>query len=484
MFHLVKAENDYVTYSYNLLLLYTSLYVLTRIVLENKNNDEFEINEEGNWAIGIEEQPKVRADVYQKSYEYDERDRLLYARDNFSLYSIYRYDESGERSNKYNYFSEEETLYANRYFSTSINSFNRKYEGQSIKHIFLGSERLVTKTALNKINGLDQAYRDYEKSHTYYYHSDHLGSATLITDYKGKEYQRIEYTPYGESWIELSKNIDNYLPYRFTGKELDEETGFYYYGQRYLDPRYSIWHTSDPAIYDYMSQSKEGEGGIYNITNLNLYHYAGNNPVNYIDPDGRLIDSDRSEGEVFPDGMLDDINKGYQGAINNFSDLSKQLGDYLNSNDQNKSLSELIVNSALKWLGVNLNSDEAVSLLKNDFDTILSGLISHHYFKYNSSYTSDPRNEGAIAYVYNWNSIDFKDRTINFTENYSSVNLRENGNYTFSGVIVHEITHKVLMTNDYAYSVDYMLNLSDRRKYNNVNNWMYFYEAIYKGGML
>ena len=133
---MITAERDYVAYYYNLLLLYGSLYTLTRIALENENydrNGNITVERDGeynngyvyesvlvgtsndgrdiyrlNWAIGIEEQPKVRADVYQKSYEYDERDRLLYARDNFSLYSIYRYDESGERSNKYNYFSEEE----------------------------------------------------------------------------------------------------------------------------------------------------------------------------------------------------------------------------------------------------------------------------------------------------------------------------------------------------------------------------------------
>ena len=49
-----------------------------------------------------------------------------------------------------------------------------------------------------------------------------------------------------------------------------------------------LGYISDPAIYDYMSQSKNGEGGIYNITNLNLYHYAGNNPIKYTNPDGRV----------------------------------------------------------------------------------------------------------------------------------------------------------------------------------------------------
>jgi RHS repeat-associated protein len=48
----------------------------------------------------------------------------------------------------------------------------------------------------------------------------------------------MEYTPYGELWIEeagIEDEID--IPYRFTGKERDTETGLYYYGARYLDSK-------------------------------------------------------------------------------------------------------------------------------------------------------------------------------------------------------------------------------------------------------
>ncbi|MGI5171974.1 LysM peptidoglycan-binding domain-containing protein [Treponema sp. OMZ 840] len=121
---------------------------------------------------------------------------------------------------------------------------------------------------------------------TYYYHSDHLGSAHLITDYRGNEYERIEYTPYGEYWVEKRAPENKTLPFKFTGKERDEETGLYYYGARYLEPKTSRWLTADPALGEYMAGSAIGEGGIYNQVNFNLYHYAGNNPIKYTDPTG------------------------------------------------------------------------------------------------------------------------------------------------------------------------------------------------------
>ncbi|WP_038108377.1 RHS repeat domain-containing protein, partial [Treponema pedis] len=136
------------------------------------------------------------------------------------------------------------------------------------------------------------------------YHSDHLGSAQFVTDWRGKQYEHIEYTPYGELWVEETAPGIDKLPFRFTGKELDEETGLYYYGARYLDPKYSRWLSGDPALGEYIPSSGTdpsklaGMGGVFNVVNLHVYHYAGNNPVKYIDPDGRdiihLLDPDRA----------------------------------------------------------------------------------------------------------------------------------------------------------------------------------------------
>jgi len=87
---------------------------------------------------------------------------------------------------------------------------------------------------------------------------------------------------------------------KITGKEQDAETGLYYYGARYLDPKTSRWLSGDPAMGEYLpvapvnDEAKKhngnlpGQGGVFNYVNLHAYHYAGNNPVKYTDPDGRM----------------------------------------------------------------------------------------------------------------------------------------------------------------------------------------------------
>ena len=201
----------------------------------------------------------------------------------------YAYSADGNRAAKWTSTKLSETLYFNTMWTWHIEKgLSQEQQGQYSKHIYLGETRIVTK----QTSDLETSYGQTEElRHQYYYHPDHLGSAQLVTDYEGNEYQRIEYSPYGELWVEkktANEKDMRYLPYKFTAKEQDEETGLYYYGARYLDAKYTRWLSTDPAIGEYVSKDYDGlSGGVFNPVNSNLYHYAGNNPITYSDPDGR-----------------------------------------------------------------------------------------------------------------------------------------------------------------------------------------------------
>ena len=234
---------------------------------------------------------KTTTRAYSRTYDWNERNQLVGSADaNYT--TTYVYGQDGQRSNKYTKNSE--TLYFNRMWTHRTDSALKVYGGQTAKNIYLGETRIVT-----KLNAGSNPTVQEESDKQYFYHSDHLGSASLISDCEGNEYQRIEYTPYGEIWVEKTENNGlAYLPYKFTGKEMDEETGLYYYGARYLDPKYSKWISTDPALGDYIpkapvneearryNQNLPGMGGVFNPINGGLYHYAANCPVRYIDPTG------------------------------------------------------------------------------------------------------------------------------------------------------------------------------------------------------
>ena len=106
----------------------------------------------------------------------------------------------------------------------------------------------------------------------FYYHTDHLGSTSYITDAKANVAQFDAYLPYGELLVDEHSSSEE-MPYKFNGKEFDQETGLYYYGARYMNPRTSLWYGVDPLAEKY--------------PNFNSYCYTYSNPIRYIDPDGK-----------------------------------------------------------------------------------------------------------------------------------------------------------------------------------------------------
>ena len=96
-----------------------------------------------------------------------------------------------------------------------------------------------------------------------------LGSSNYITNFVGEVSQHMEYFAFGETFIEEHKNSHN-SPFKYNGKELDEESGLYYYGARYYDPRISIWASVDPLVEQTMD----------------AFGYCFQNPIRLIDPTG------------------------------------------------------------------------------------------------------------------------------------------------------------------------------------------------------
>ena len=148
----------------------------------------------------------------------------------------------------------------------------------------------------------------------FFYHSDHLGSTSYITDAKANITQFNAYLPYGELLVDEHSSTEE-MPYKFNGKEFDEETGLYYYGARYINPRTSLWYGVDPLAEKY----PEIGGYIY-------YH---NNSVRRIDPIG-LTDYD-----LTPRGEIHE-RKGtiFQAIVNLFTKEDKRDKIYLTGKDK------------------------------------------------------------------------------------------------------------------------------------------------------
>ena len=323
------------------------------------NNHTYTYDANGNLVYvntgRIKQDGMLDSNAAERKLRWDEENRLTASDDN-GFVTNYWYDADGERTVKTS--GEGEQLYVNSEFAggrTNTAKFSlyvspylvANQGGRYTKHIYIGSQRIVSKIgdfasygsdprriqyAGSETDGLSVNYKQkysaqqqvikdnytifevpyngtdnndyvdgqgfccddgspeaaqaralalennfqdpdaYEKLQ-FYYHPDHLGSSSYITNLDGEVVQHIEYVPFGEVFIEERNSIWN-TPYLFNAKEFDEETGLYYYGARYYDPRLSLWISTDAL--------KE------KTPNVSPYIYTDNNPIIYIDPDGNF----------------------------------------------------------------------------------------------------------------------------------------------------------------------------------------------------
>ena len=139
---------------------------------------------------------------------------------------------------------------------------------------------------------------DTTKEETFFYHSDHLGSTSYITDDKANITQYDAYLPYGEPLVDEHSSSED-LPYKFNGKQFDEETGLYYYGARYMAPIISLFLNTDRFREKYPF--------------LSAYNFCKGNPIKFKDINGDSLDMNNVI-------MMDRMN-----STNNMEQIEKDL---------------------------------------------------------------------------------------------------------------------------------------------------------------
>ena len=353
------------------------------------NNHTYTYDANGNLVYvntgRIKQDGTLDSTAAERKLRWDEENRLTASDDN-GFVTNYWYDADGERTVKTS--GEGEQLYVNSEFAggrTSTAKFSlyvspylvANQGGRYTKHIYIGSQRIVSKIgdfasygsdprriqyAGSETDGLSVNYKQkysaqqqvikdnyaifevpyngtdnndyvdgqgfccddgspeaaqaralalennfqdpdaYEKLQ-FYYHPDHLGSSSYITNLDGEVVQHIEYVPFGEVFIEERNSIWN-TPYLFNAKEFDEETGLYYYGARYYDPRLSLWISTDKSAIIAPGYSP--------------YTFCKNNPNIMVDPNGNFPifingrtsnDTERGSASYWSMGLLEVVKQ-------------------------------------------------------------------------------------------------------------------------------------------------------------------------------
>ncbi len=212
---------------------------------------------------------------FGKVLAYDGFNRLRQVNDSSSgeIIAEYWYNHEGTRVKKVEYNIDSNGTNATTYYPTDDFVQTHYTNGTIVNETYI------------KANGKLLARID-DSGNVFYYHPDHLGSTTLVTNESGDVVEEIFYLPFGGTLI----GSDEAQRFLFTGKEKDKGTEFYYYGARYYDDEFRHFLQPDSVIQD-----------IYNPQDLNRYAYVRNNPYKYKDPSGNYLESAIDVGFIIYD---------------------------------------------------------------------------------------------------------------------------------------------------------------------------------------
>jgi|GEM_PF-686870 len=213
------------------------------------------------------------------------------------LVSRYDYDDNGSRIASYNsadvlvqqYIYNQQRLVtdiavsaANNQFAYDANSYriakntpnkNNNYllEGEHLEAIYNDDGERQSSYLRGAV--IDEIINGFERKEgklvNQNYHNDQVNSLVATSDHNGATIQTLSYGPFGEA---LSANDGNENNFNYTGRELDAESGLYYYRARYYDPEIGRFISEDPIGF------ASGD--------VNFYAYVGNSPLVYTDPLG------------------------------------------------------------------------------------------------------------------------------------------------------------------------------------------------------
>jgi RHS repeat-associated protein len=192
-----------------------------------------------------------------KCYEYNQANQLSKVKTcSGTTIAEYLYDHEGKRI-----VTKE---YENGVLKQTIYSPNKEYEVKKLSNGITESNSYYT------VN--NEVVAQKKGTEVSYFHNDHLGSTSTLSNQGGTLVENTSYSPYGEVSAGGTKS-----KYQFTGQEKDA-TGLNYYGARYYDPHIARFTQPDSVL-----------PNVYDPQQLNRYAYTRNNPLKYTDPSGNFV---------------------------------------------------------------------------------------------------------------------------------------------------------------------------------------------------